>query len=41
LFEFNWQAFGTPPADCFQAAFDLELPPGEYMEVGVALRRDE
>ena len=41
LFEFNWQAFGTPPADCFQAAFDRELPPGKYMEVGVALRRDE
>ena len=42
LFEFNWQAFGEPPEDCFDAAFDTELPSGKYMEADFAPRcRDQ
>jgi hypothetical protein len=32
LFEFNWQAFGIPAAECFDAAYDEELAHGEYLE---------
>jgi hypothetical protein len=31
LFEFNFQAFGESPKDCFFAASDDELSPGEYL----------
>ena len=42
LFEFNWQAFGELPEDCFHAAFDTELPSGKYMEADFAPRcRDQ
>ena len=32
LFEFNWQAFGELPEECFHAAYDVELPLGKYMD---------
>ena len=32
LFEFNWQAFGELPEECFRAAYHVELPLGKYMD---------
>jgi hypothetical protein len=32
LFEFNWQALGELPADCFHAAYEEELPPGKLLQ---------
>jgi hypothetical protein len=34
LFEFNFQAFGVSPEECFTVAYDEELRPGEYIEAG-------
>ena len=36
LFDFNYQAMGVPPDDCFANAFEDELEPGELSEVGFA-----
>jgi hypothetical protein len=33
LFDFNFQAFGIDPNECFDLAFDEELEPGEYLPV--------
>jgi hypothetical protein len=33
LFDFNFQALGVSPKDCFDAANEEHLNPGEYMEV--------
>jgi len=30
IFEFNYQAFGVPASECFENAFDEELPVGVY-----------
>ena len=36
LFDLNWQAIGFEPNECFDDAFEKELQPGEYREVGFA-----
>ena len=36
LFEFNFQAFGIGPKDCFDLAFDKELKLGKYLPVHFA-----
>jgi hypothetical protein len=36
LFDFNFQAFGIEPNECFNDAFKDELAPGEYLDVGFA-----
>lgn len=36
LFEFNYQAFGIPPEDCFEMAYEDELKPGEYLDINFA-----
>jgi hypothetical protein len=33
LFDFNFQAFGIEPDECFEFAFDRELKPGKYLRV--------
>jgi hypothetical protein len=33
LFDFNFQALGITPAECFERAFETELKPGEYLRV--------
>ena len=33
LFDFNFQAMGILPAECYRLARELELPPGEFIEV--------
>jgi hypothetical protein len=33
LFDFNFQAFGIDPNECFDAAFEKELEPGKYKRV--------
>jgi hypothetical protein len=33
IFDFNYQAFGVDPNECFDNAFDKELPPGKYRPV--------
>ena len=30
IFDFNFQAFGIDPNECFDSAYHRELPPGEY-----------
>ena len=41
LFEFNWQAFGEPPEDCFHAAYREGAAPREVHGGGLcALSRD-
>lgn len=37
LFDFNFQAFGVAPNECFDLAFDEELKPGKFMQVNFAL----
>jgi hypothetical protein len=37
LFEFNWLAYEVPPRECFEQAYDLEMPPGRLMRVGFPL----
>jgi hypothetical protein len=34
LFDFNFQAFGIDPKECFDLAFERELKPGKYRRVG-------
>jgi hypothetical protein len=34
LFDFNFQAFGIDPDECFDLAFDKELKPGKYRRTG-------
>jgi hypothetical protein len=34
LFDFNFQAFGIDPDECFDLAFDKELKPGRYYRAG-------
>lgn len=34
LFEFNFQAFGIRPQECFESARDLKLAPGAELQVG-------
>jgi hypothetical protein len=36
LFDFNFQAFGVDPNECFDFAFERELKPGKYMRVNFA-----
>jgi hypothetical protein len=36
LFDFNFQAFGIDPNECFDLAFDKELKPGKYRPVHFA-----
>jgi len=36
IFDFNFQAFGHDANECFEAAFDKELAPGEYLKVHFA-----
>jgi len=38
LFDFNFQALGVDPDECFELAYDEELAPGEYCECGEPLR---
>jgi hypothetical protein len=33
IFDFNYQAFGVDPNECFDNAFDKQLPPGKYRRV--------
>ena len=33
LFDFNYQAFGIDPNECFELAFQRELEPGKYQRV--------
>jgi hypothetical protein len=33
IFDFDYQAFGVDPNECFHNAFDKELPPGKYRPV--------
>jgi hypothetical protein len=33
LFDFNFQAFGIDPNECFELAFEEELKPGKYLRV--------
>jgi hypothetical protein len=33
LFDFNFQAFGIDPNECFDRAFEKELKPGKYLRV--------
>ena len=33
IFDFNFQAFGVDPNECFDLAFHEELPPGKYKRV--------
>jgi hypothetical protein len=33
IFDFNFQAFGIDPNECFADAADNELPPGKYLRV--------
>ena len=32
LFDFNYQAIGILPGECFERAYDEELKPGEFLE---------
>jgi hypothetical protein len=36
VFDFNFQAFGIDPNECFEAAFEKELKPGKYLRVGLS-----
>ena len=36
LFDFNFLALGVPPDQCFDVAYDVELPVGEYLNVTFA-----
>jgi hypothetical protein len=36
LFEFNFQAFGIDPNECFETSFEKELKPGKYLRVYLA-----
>jgi len=36
IFDFNFQAFGIDPNECFASAADKELPPGKYLRVYLA-----
>lgn len=36
LFDFNFQAFGIDPNECFETAFEKELKPGKYLRVYLA-----
>ena len=36
LFDFNFQAFGIDPDECFDLAFDEELKPGNFVGVDFA-----
>jgi hypothetical protein len=36
LFDFNFQAMGIEPDECFERAHEEELKPGEYMRVHLA-----
>jgi hypothetical protein len=36
LFDFNFQAFGIDPDECFRMAFDEMLEPGELLDAGEA-----
>ncbi len=36
LFDFNFQAFGIDPNECFETAFEKELKPGKYLRVHLA-----
>jgi hypothetical protein len=33
LFDFNFQALGIDPNECFETAFEEELKPGKYVRV--------
>jgi hypothetical protein len=33
IFDFNLQAFGVEPNECFELAAEKELPPGKYLRV--------
>ena len=33
IFDFNYQAFGVDPTECFESTFDKELAPEEYRQV--------
>jgi hypothetical protein len=37
LFDLDWYGTGTPAKQCFAVAYEEELAPGEYMEVGLPL----
>ena len=36
LFDFNFQAMGISPKECFERAFEKELQPGKLMQVHMA-----
>jgi hypothetical protein len=40
LFEFNYLAFGVPPRECFERAYEVEMPPGRYYSPGYPVGYD-